>query len=113
MCIAEDRDQRISLVPGVVEAQAVAQPVPARSLESLCRQERLTPTFVILTINGAELMAVEGSAEFLQRCASLRVIAPGWYRDPDGPIGPRLAARLRGLGFSVVSTRDHLVFAYK
>ena len=112
MLISEQHDQRISLVEGVVAASSTRS-VPTRSIESLCEEEGLAPNFMILTINGAELMAIEGSAGFLSRCEGLRVNVPGWYRDERGPIGPRIAECLQAIGFEVITTRDHLVFAYK
>ena len=112
MPISEQIDQRISLVEGVVAASS-SRSVPTRSIESLCREERLEPNFMILTINGAELMAIEASAGFLSRCDGLRVNVPGWYRDDRGPIGPRIAECLKAIGFEVITTRDFLVFAYK
>lgn len=112
MVISEQIDQRISLVDGVVDS-ASTHTMPTRSIQSLCREEGLEPNFIILTINGAELMAIEGSADFLSRCEGLRLNVPGWYRDDKGPIGPRIAVCLKDLGFEVVTTRDYLVFAYK
>ena len=112
MVISEQQDQRISLVDGVVDA-ANTRSVPTRSIESLCAEEGLVPNFIILTINGAELMAIEGSADFLRRCDDLRLNVPGWYRDKHGPIGPRVAECLKQLGFEVTTTRDYLVFAHK
>ena len=112
MVIREQIDQRISLVDGVVDASRT-RTIPTRSIQSLCDEEGLEPNFMILTINGAELMAIEGSADFLGRCDGLRLNVPGWYRDDKGPIGPRIAMCLKDLGFEVVTTRDYLVFAYR
>ena len=112
MVINEQADQRISLVEGVVTASGTRS-VPTRSIASLCAEEQLQPNFIILTINGTELMAIEGSADFLAECKELRMNVPGWYRDEQGAIGPRIAARLKTLDFEVVSTRDHLIFAHK
>ena len=103
--------QANSLVEGVVTGREV--PVPVRRIDSLCEENDLLPNFVILTINGAELSAVQASLDFLAGLENLRVIAPGWYSDEHGKVGPRLAHALESIGLSVVVSRDLLIFAYR
>ena len=111
MKLSAQVDQRVSIVEGVVD-ESHERTVPTRSIESLCREHELTPTFMILTINGAELMAIQGSRDFIRDCPGLRLIVPGWYRDERGPIGQRVADELKSIGFTTVITRDWLVCAY-
>lgn len=103
--------QANSLVWGVVTGGAT--PCEVLRIETLAKREKAIPTLIVLTINGAELMAVEGSRDYLSSLRNIRMIVPGWYSDENGTIGPRLVRLLEQLGFSVTATPGHMVFAYK
>lgn len=109
--ILDGGQQATSLVSGVVRGGAT--PCEVLRIETLAEKENATPTFIVLTINGAELAAIEGSRDYLASLGSVRIIAPGWYSDENGKIGPRLVRLLERLGFNVVASPGHLVFAYK
>lgn len=112
--MAQIRDggrQANSLVWGVVTGEAT--PCEVLRIETLAERENATPTFIVLTINGAELAAVDGSRDYLASLRNVRIIAPGWYSDEKGKIGPRLVRLLEQLGFNVTASPGHMVFAYK
>lgn len=96
-----------------VVAGAEFEPVEVRSLGGILGELESTPTFIILTINGSELAALESARDILGAASGLRLVVPGWYRDPQGRLGERIRDLLRALDFHVAVTRGLQVFAYK
>ena len=101
-----------SIVEGVIEDGEVSK-VKAKSIKTILSENSIEPNFLILTVNGAELLILEACREFLINTTSLRIIAPGWYDDGQGEVGPRIADYLKSLGFRVSQTPGFHVFAYK
>ena len=101
-----------SIVPGVIKDAKVIS-VKSKSVQSLIKEYKLVPNFLILTVNGAELMILKSCEEFLVKTKHLRIIAPGWYDDGDGKVGYRIKEYLLSLGYQVAMTPGLHVFAYK
>ncbi|MBU61163.1 MAG: hypothetical protein CMI26_01520 [Opitutae bacterium] len=101
-----------SIVEGVIEDGEVSK-VKAKSIKTILSENSMEPNFLILTVNGAELLILEACREFLINTTSLRIIAPGWYDDGQGKVGPRIADYLKSIGFRVSQTPGFHVFAYK
>ncbi len=66
-----------------------------------------------LTVNGAEVEAVEGLAETLGRCGSIRLTIAGWYSRDGSRVCDVVAPRLRESGCEVVVGRKGGVLAWK
>ncbi len=92
---------------------ATAEMLTMRRITTIIEEEKITPTFLILTINGIELKALQACREYLQSANSLRIITPGWYSDTEGQYGPRIIALLKSLDFTVHHTGGMHIFAYK
>ena len=87
--------------------------VKSRTILSIIQHTNFSPNFLILTINGAEYRALYACREYLENTTPLRIIAPGWYHDREGRIGPRIVKLLASLGFKVSHTRGMHIFAHK
>lgn len=87
--------------------------VRMRKISSVLNETELIPNFIILTINGFELKALESSRELLNEARPLRVITPGWYKDEQGYYAPRIIKLLKSHNFKVFSTKGMHIFAYK
>jgi len=87
--------------------------VEVRSLATVLAGLSRPPTFIVLTINGAELEALQSASDLLRSARNLRLVVPGWYRDTDGRLGERIVALLESLDFRVAHTRGMQLFAYR
>lgn len=104
--------QANSLLADLVEASSIST-VTCRRIPSLLEEQQFTPDFMILTINGAELRALEACRDVLRGPQRMRIVTPGWYSDRNGRLGPRIVSLLRDLGFCVAHTRGRNIFAYR
>jgi FkbM family methyltransferase len=104
--------QANSLVAGVIKEGRTVQ-TRCRKLETILSETDCDPDFMILTINGAEFSVLDASRDFLNRDRRLRIIAPGWYRDEIGLVGPRIVTLLTSMGFQVAHTSGWHIFAYR
>lgn len=109
--IYKSQAQRNSIVKGVVEHTDV-DIVDGFSIESICKQHNYTPDFIILSINGAELMAIDGSLEYLASLKDTRIIAVGKYNDSQGCIAHRLLNALSSIGYAVFIGKGLYIFAF-
>ncbi len=69
--------------------------------------------YISITVNGAELEAVEGMSQTLERCPSLRLSIAGWYRREGERICDRITPILRKAGFQVAVGRMGAILAWK
>ena len=104
--------QANSIIEDLIKDSQTAT-VKSRTILSVIEQTNFSPNFLILTINGAEYRALYACREYLENTKPLRIIAPGWYHDREGKIGPRIIKLLSSLGFNVSHTRGMHIFAYK
>lgn len=101
-----------SVVKNVIQ-EADETFLKSKSILDILSEYKFDPSFIVLTINGAELKTLVSCRDFLQSKDSLRIIAPGWYKDDQGYIGPRIADFLKSAGFNVAMTKGFHVFAFK
>lgn len=69
-------------------------------------------SLVSLTINGAELEAIEGMSKTLETC-SPRLSIAGWYLRDGHPIWERAVSLLKEKGYETVRGNKGRVFAWK
>jgi FkbM family methyltransferase len=68
---------------------------------------------ISITINGAEVEAVEGMQDTLKHCDHLRLSIAGWYKRNGRPIAEIISPILREHGFDVVHGQKGGVLAWK
>lgn len=101
--------QRNSIIPGVCSG-GVKEEVNVRKIHNICEECKIVPNFLILTINGAELVAIESSLSFLESLKNVRIIAPVLYSDSYGNISERLKKLLISVGYTVYSGKTCYAF---
>lgn len=69
-------------------------------------------SLISLTINGAELEAIEGMSKTLETC-SPRLSIAGWYERDGHPIWERAVSLLKEKGYETVKGNKGRVFAWK
>jgi FkbM family methyltransferase len=104
--------QRNSLIKEVINYSNV-EVIESKRLDSICSENNLNPTFIILTVNDAEYTILKASQDYLSQKKNLRLIVPGWYSDKDGIIGFKIVKLLKNLGFKIYHTKNFHIFALK
>jgi FkbM family methyltransferase len=104
--------QRNSLVSDVVtERDRVT--VPTDSVDNIVRDLGLTKvSLVSVTINGAEIEALQGMEQVLTTHAPPVTLA-GWYRRDGVPVHETAVPLLRGFGYQTIVGRVGRVYAWK
>ena len=86
--------------------------VPTVSIKSLTNELGGAADFLSLTVNGAEIEAIEGMKNMDKKDLPRRIIAPAWY-PKDGKSRMNLIEPLyKELGYNYVSTSGELTFAW-
>lgn len=94
----------------VVDGQTVT--VETTSIPALMEELGAVPDLVSLTVNGAEVEAIEGLEGMSGAELPKRILAPGWYRK-DGEFRWKwLVPSLEGLGYQVAVTKGGMVFGW-
>ncbi len=95
----------------VVEGDQVE--VETISLPALIADLGMAPQLVSLTVNGAEVEAVEGLQGLAPENLPERVIAPGWYLKGGEPRWKVIEPSLKKLGYRVAVTSGGCVFGWR
>lgn len=89
------------------------QPVEATTIDSLAETMNLSKIdFISLTLNGAEVEAIDGMKEVLGSF-SPRIRLAGWYKREGIPIWKICSDKLRPLGYKTVAGRHGSLYAFK
>ncbi len=86
--------------------------VPTVSIKSLTRELGQPADFVSLTVNGAEVEALEGLKKMKKSNLPKRIVAPGWYPTNGVLRSTLIESILSELGYNYVTTRGHLTIAW-
>lgn len=95
----------------VVDGQKVC--VKTTSIQALCDKLGCAPNLVSLTVNGAEVEAIEGMRKMPPDRLPERILAPGWYMKDGEPRSKLIISSLERLGYQVACTEGGLVFAWR
>lgn len=87
-------------------------PVVTTSLAALIDEIGVAPNLVSLTVNGAEVEAIEGLQTMEASSLPERIIAPGWYLKENEPRWKLIAPMLEELGYKVAVTSGGCVFGW-
>lgn len=87
--------------------------VETTSLPLLIGELGMAPQLVSLTVNGAEVEAVEGLQGVAPENLPERVIAPGWYLKDGEPRWKIIEPSLKKLGYRVAVTSGGCVFGWR
>jgi len=68
---------------------------------------------ISVTVNGAEIEAIEGMKDTLQRCRHIRLSIAGWYKRGDQRICDLISPVLRDSGLEVAVGRKGGVLAWR
>ena len=101
---------RNSVVSEVIDSPKTT-PVASTTVDALLGDRRID--VITLTVNGAEVEALEGMAATLGRSPGIRMSIAGWYSRGESKICDLLAPRLRELGFAVAVSSKGRVLAWK
>jgi FkbM family methyltransferase len=105
--------QANSLISEVVASEKNMR-VPVTTIDDIVREVGLASVNRIsLTINGAELEAVEGMKNTVQASSHIRISLAGWYKRRGRRIADLVEPILRGYGLHVVIGRVGSVLAWK
>jgi|GEM_PF-2011555 len=105
--------QANSLISEVVDSDKSCK-VKTITIDSILRKTSLSSiNRISLTINGAEVEAVEGMRSAVENSGLLRVSAAGWYKRNGQRISDLIAPKLRSYGLQVSVGRDGGVLAWK
>jgi FkbM family methyltransferase len=105
--------QANSLISSVVDSDK-SHEVRTLTIDSILKEASL-PLInrISLTINGAEVEAVDGLKSAVENSEFLRVSAAGWYKRNGQRISDIIAPKLRGYGLQVAVGQDGGVLAWK
>jgi FkbM family methyltransferase len=105
--------QANSLISDVVSSDNSCQ-VETLSIDSILRRTSMpSVNRISLTINGAEVEAIDGMQSTVENNKFLRISAAGWYRRNGQRISTIIAPKLRAYGLQVAVGRDGGVLAWK
>ena len=68
---------------------------------------------VSLTVNGAEVEALDSLDDMPVDMRPLRMVMPGWYPTDDSPRSDILQAKLDKLGYKTLITKHRFVMAWR
>jgi len=104
--------QANSLVQDIVKGTNTVQ-VHTDTIDNILDDLGITDVSLIsLTINGAELEAIEGMSKTLETC-SPRLSIAGWYLRDGHPVWERAMSLLKEKGYETVKGNKGRVFAWK
>lgn len=86
--------------------------VDSISIASLVERLDARPDFISLTVNGAELDAIEGMATMEKNRLPLRIMAPGWYKLKGSPRFYKISEILQQTGYRVEITASGMIYAW-
>lgn len=95
----------------VVDGKSV--PVVTTSLPALIDDLGVVPSLVSLTVNGAEVEAIEGLNGMDPERLPERIMAPGWYLKEGEPRWKFMVPNLKALGYKVAVTHGGFVFGWR
>lgn len=87
--------------------------VQTTSLPKLIMEMEKAPDIISMTVNGAEVEAVQGLIGFNEEFLPRRMLMPGWYKKDGGYRYKLLDPMLRELGYKVATTTGGMVFAWQ
>lgn len=96
---------------GVVKG-TVSVDVTTVSVEYLTNALGCAADLMSLTVNGAEVEAIEGLITIDKELLPRRIIAPGWYMKEGKPRSDYLEPLFNSLGYKYVMTHGRLMFAW-
>jgi FkbM family methyltransferase len=86
--------------------------IEVTTIDRICRELKLRRVdFMMMDIEGAELMALRGARRMLKR--TQKVVVGAYHRVGGKPTWPRVKRFLEEMGFRTVLTEDGLVHAWK
>ena len=95
----------------VVHSDATIE-IPTLSLLELTQEAGTAADLVLLTVNGAEVEAIEALAHMDRSDFPHRIIMPGWYAKDGQPRSIMLARSLEEHGYRVMVTSGDFVIAW-
>jgi FkbM family methyltransferase len=105
--------QANSLIPSVVHSRKNI-PIPTVTIDEIVREAGLNSVDRIsLTINGAELEAVQGMKNVVEASKQIRISLAGWYKREGHRIADLVEPILCSYGLQVAIGRLGSVFAWK
>lgn len=110
MNLTTSRRQANALDSEIVSGKA--QGVQTISIPDLAKMFDGPVNLVSLTVNGAEVEAMEGLQKLDHTDLPERILAPGWYQKDNVPRSALLSKALKNLGYRVEVTQKGMVFAW-
>lgn len=105
--------QANSLVSGIVHSENAIE-VPTMTIDGIVKMAGVEPVSRIsITINGAEVDAVDGMRSTVERSNHVILSIAGWYKRNGRRISDIVAPALQGYGLQTAVGRDGGVFAWK
>jgi len=105
--------QANSLIAGMVDAESTIR-VPSTTIDTLMKELGVDSLDrASITINGAELEAVNGMKTTLERSQRLKISIAGWYKRNGRRICDTLSLILQGYGYNVATGQKGALFAWK
>ncbi|MEP2735220.1 MAG: FkbM family methyltransferase [Erythrobacter sp.] len=87
--------------------------IPTTSIAELTGMLGKAADLVSLTVNGAEVEALDSLDDMPDEMRPLRMVMPGWYPTDDSPRSDILSAKLTSLGYEILVTKHQFVIAWR
>jgi FkbM family methyltransferase len=87
--------------------------IPTTSIAELTEMLGAPVDLVSMTVNGAEVEALDSLDAMPQETRPLRMVMPGWYPTDDSPRSEILCAKLTQLGYQTLVTKHQFVIAWR
>lgn len=105
--------RQANAIDGNVISGGSTSKVMTTSLPAIIKAIGQAPNLISLTVNGAEVEAIEGLQSMTKNMLPERIIAPGWYKK-DGTFRWKIIQPiLKDLEYNVQVTSGGLVFAWR
>ncbi|KAG1647962.1 hypothetical protein GQR58_030197 [Nymphon striatum] len=106
------QNQANAIASDVIESSKKVK-VVTTSLAELTHEQGRPADLVSLTVNGAEIEAIESLEDVEPKLLPKRMIVPGWYKLNGEPRSVRIVKMLTDLGYQCLTTSHDLVFAWR
>jgi len=103
--------QANSLITGIVDSTSTV-PIQTTSVDAILKEVGCID-IISMTVNGAEVEAIEGAKKTLQQCEHIRLSIAGWYKRDGKRICDIISPVLQEMGLEVVVGQKGMVLAYK
>jgi FkbM family methyltransferase len=106
-------ENQANAIAGDVVASSQTIDLPTTSIAELTGMLGRAADLVSLTVNGAEVEAIDSLDTMPPDLRPWRMVMPGWYPNDAGPRSKPIVAKLQALGYQTLVTSHNFVIAWR